>query len=445
VLPSTFLVSNTNDSGPNSLRAAIVQLNKDTANPGVDVIDFHLPGAAPMVINLKTNLPLITHQVLIDGTSQPGYAGSPIVTLNGAAMPGADGLVIRATGTASPFSAQVKGLRINGFADGIKILDSNSSTPASIQLSNNSITSAATGDGILLFAGTGSTTAQLTNNVITTSATGDGIAAYTAGTADTLTFAGNIIHNSGGGDGIRVQGSGAANTLTFNNNHVFVQTGGDGIVVVTGPGTTTTRFVTNVVNTSGGGDGVALFTAGKSATFVFTSNLVQASGGGDGIRASGNALANDLTFTANHVFANSAGDALTLLLSPTSKAIARVTNNILNTAALGTGLTLQGGATFQAIVQGNGFGSNLVGVAVLGNGTTAGNVDLGGGSLGSTGGNDFRSFTHATGASYAIGLFNVAFTYSMTAKNNLFSLSPALVMADGSHDPAAGGSGTIIV
>jgi hypothetical protein len=72
-------------------------------------------------------------------------------------------------------------------------------------------------------------------------------------------------------------------------------------------------------------------------------------------------------------------------------------------------------------------------------------VDLGGGSLGNTGGNDFRSFTTATATSYAIGLFNVASTYSLDAKSNLFSVGdPTTVIADGSHDPAAGGSGTIV-
>jgi hypothetical protein len=444
MLPSTFLVINTNDSGPNSLRSAIVQVNKDIANPGIDVIDFHLPGTAP-VINLKTDLPVVTHQVLIDGTSQPGYAGSPIVTLKNAGIPGADGIVMRATGAAS-FSGAVKALKINGFAVGVKVLDSGSSTPGSFTLNNNSISSAAGGDGILIFAGTSSTTAQVTNNLVTTSATGDGIAAYTAGTANSFTFAGNTIHSAGGGDGLRTLGSGLTNTLTFNNNHVFVQTGGDGIVVATGTNAkTTAHFVSNVVNTSGGGDGVALFTAGKSATFTFTSNTVQASGGGDGIRASGNAALNDLTFSANHVFAQNAGDALVLALSPASKTIARVTNNVLNTAGLGNGLFLQGGANFQAIVQGNGFGNNLAGVTIFGNGTTAGTIDLGGGALGSTGGNDFRTFTHATDSSYAIGLFSVAPSYSMTAKNELFSVSPALVMADGAHDPAAGGTGLIIV
>jgi hypothetical protein len=71
-------------------------------------------------------------------------------------------------------------------------------------------------------------------------------------------------------------------------------------------------------------------------------------------------------------------------------------------------------------------------------------VDLGGGSLGSTGGNDFSSSKTATGESFAIGLGNAASSYQMYAQNNLFSVAATSVIADGSHDPAAHGSGKIL-
>jgi hypothetical protein len=96
------------------------------------------------------------------------------------------------------------------------------------------------------------------------------------------------------------------------------------------------------------------------------------------------------------------------------------------------------------VVQGNNFNSNRVGVAVFGNGTTAGNVDFGGGSLGSTGDTFFTIYRSASPTSYAIGLFNVAPGYTMHAMRNKFSVNPELVIADGSHDPGAGGSGAIV-
>ena len=91
-----------------------------------------------------------------------------------------------------------------------------------------------------------------------------------------------------------------------------------------------------------------------------------------------------------------------------------------------------------------GFREHLLALAVRsGNGTTAGTVDFGGGSLGSIGANNFNYAAVATAKSYALGLFDVAAGYSMDAKNNSF-LNPLRQIADGRHDPAAGGSGSIV-
>ena len=442
-LPALFFVTSMNDSGPGTLRAAILSVNADP-NPNLDVIDFHLPPTAPPIINLKSALPTITHQVFVDGTSQPGFMGTPLVEVNGAAVPGVAGLVIKAAGAPNGFTGAIRALKIDNCAIGIRIVDTGSNIPAKIVLDNNSIMSTPGGSGIIFLAGINATQGQITNNSITTVGMGVGIAALTAGTTDKLAFAGNTIHASGGGDGIRVQGGADSNFFSFSSNHVTVQTGGDGIAVTTGPNATSVAFVSNVIMTFGGGDCVTTNSVGKSTTFFFMSNLVMASGGGDGIRAAGNALTNDLTFASNKVFANSSGDALIVALSTSSKTIARVVNNTLNTSTLGIGLGLLGGATFQAFVQSNDFHNNRVGVSVRGNGVTAGNVDLGGGTLGSTGGNDFKSFLSSNATSYAIGLFNVASVYTMHAMMNLFSVPPATVIADGSHDLPAGGSGSIL-
>jgi hypothetical protein len=76
---STFLVTNLNDSGPGSLRAAILAANAD-ASPGSDVIKFSVSGA----ITLTSDLPAITNTVQIDGTSAPSFVagGPPVVELN---------------------------------------------------------------------------------------------------------------------------------------------------------------------------------------------------------------------------------------------------------------------------------------------------------------------------------------------------------------------------
>jgi hypothetical protein len=103
----TFTVTNTNDSGTGSLRQAMLNAN---ANPGLDTIVFNISGAAPHTITLTSALPTITDAVTIDGTSEPDFAGSPVIELNGAsAGDDANGLTITAG------NSTVRGLVINRF------------------------------------------------------------------------------------------------------------------------------------------------------------------------------------------------------------------------------------------------------------------------------------------------------------------------------------------
>jgi parallel beta-helix repeat protein len=90
----SMCVMNTNDSGPGSLRQAILNAN---ANPGLDTICFDIPGAGVQTITPLTPLPTITDPVVIDGTTQAGFAGTPLIELNGANLStGSQGLVISA-------------------------------------------------------------------------------------------------------------------------------------------------------------------------------------------------------------------------------------------------------------------------------------------------------------------------------------------------------------
>ncbi len=66
---ATFTVTNTADSGPGSLRQAILGAN---ANPGNDDIAFAIPAPGVQTIVLASGLPPITQPVLIDGFTQPG-------------------------------------------------------------------------------------------------------------------------------------------------------------------------------------------------------------------------------------------------------------------------------------------------------------------------------------------------------------------------------------
>src|SRR5687768_193060 len=81
--PAVFTVLNTNDSGPDSLRQAILDTN---ATPGADEIRFDLGAeGSSHTIRPVSELPALTDTVLLDGWSQgpDGYRGRPLVALDG--------------------------------------------------------------------------------------------------------------------------------------------------------------------------------------------------------------------------------------------------------------------------------------------------------------------------------------------------------------------------
>ncbi len=108
-----FLVTNTADNGPGSLRQAI--LDADTTPQGA-TISFAIPGSGVHTILPFSPLPAITTSVLIDGFSQGGYAGIPLIEINGQKSGTGDGLTITGSGTT------IRGLAIDGFASGAGVV-----------------------------------------------------------------------------------------------------------------------------------------------------------------------------------------------------------------------------------------------------------------------------------------------------------------------------------
>ncbi len=109
-----FSVTTTADSGPGSLRQAILDSNAGTTG-STNTIDFDIPGQGVQTITPASPLPTITNPVLIDGTSQPGYDGTPLIELSGSQAGTSAGLVI--TGP----DVTVRGIDINEFVAGIYI------------------------------------------------------------------------------------------------------------------------------------------------------------------------------------------------------------------------------------------------------------------------------------------------------------------------------------
>src|SRR5438477_12426203 len=65
---ATFVVKNTNNSGPDSLRAAILAANATSAS---DTITFAIPGSGGHTITLTSALPALTFPAVINAQTQP--------------------------------------------------------------------------------------------------------------------------------------------------------------------------------------------------------------------------------------------------------------------------------------------------------------------------------------------------------------------------------------
>lgn len=103
---ATYTVTNTSNTGPGSFRQAILDAN---ASGTSSTIAFNIGGGGSHTIAISApggigpNLPEVTVPLVIDGTTQPGYSGTPLITISGDAD-----LVLNETST-------VRGLRFQSF------------------------------------------------------------------------------------------------------------------------------------------------------------------------------------------------------------------------------------------------------------------------------------------------------------------------------------------
>src|SRR3954470_24189226 len=106
---NAYTVTNANDSGTGSLRQAIKDAN---AHLGADQISFNIGGGGLRTISPTSALPTITDPVTIDASTQPGFAGRPLIEIRGdrAGTSSVNGLRVDAG------SSTIKGLIINRFS-----------------------------------------------------------------------------------------------------------------------------------------------------------------------------------------------------------------------------------------------------------------------------------------------------------------------------------------
>ncbi|MEW6130960.1 MAG: HYR domain-containing protein [Acidobacteriota bacterium] len=239
----TFTVTTTNDNGdnlnptPGSLRRAIIDAN---TNPGADIINFNIPGIAPFTISPLSPLPDITEAVTINGTTQPGFAGTPVIELNGISAGATSGLTITAA------NCVVRGLVINRFnGNGIAISGNGNSIEGNFigTSVSGSVAVGNTLDGIFI-SGAGNSiggTTTAARNVI--SSNRNGIQLFGA-PATGNQIRGNFIGTDAGGtlalgnsqNGVLINGAGsnAIGSAALNASNTIAFNGSNGVAVVSG-------------------------------------------------------------------------------------------------------------------------------------------------------------------------------------------------------------------
>ena len=103
---ATFTVTNTNDAGAGSLRQAITDANASVTSTGVPATVKFSIGSG-----VKTIAPLsvlsVGRDVTIDGSTQPGYAGTPVIELDDSLVP------VTATSACLQSSGTIRALVVN--------------------------------------------------------------------------------------------------------------------------------------------------------------------------------------------------------------------------------------------------------------------------------------------------------------------------------------------
>lgn len=145
-----YTVVNTDDAGTGSLRWAIAQAN---AHAGADAVAFNLPGSGVRVIALQTPLPSLAASTSVLGATQPGYAGTPIVRVDGQDLPGNFwGFDTGGAGVA------IRGLQIVRFnGPGIRVWHDNVSIRNNFIGTDGTVALPNTGGGIVCLGGSGLT------------------------------------------------------------------------------------------------------------------------------------------------------------------------------------------------------------------------------------------------------------------------------------------------
>jgi hypothetical protein len=419
-LPSTFLVLNTGDNGgvnpavhagTGTLRQAIVDAN---ATPGPDTIQFQI-ASGPQTIKLAAGLPQIIVPVVVDGSTQPGFAGSPLIELDGSgAGNDVDGLVLAGGGST------VRDLAFGSFSQNGIAVTSNGNTLAGDHVGTDLAGTAAlanAADGVAVF-GTGNTiggTAAGDGNLISGNArygvdlvggnnvvTGNRIGTDAGGTT-ALGNGGDAVIAYANGNTIGGDSPQAGNLISGNGGNGVDLVGSNNVVAGNRIGTDVngTAALANV------GDGVLIFSAGNTvggptpgAGNLLSGNArngVEIAGAtATGNQLQGNRIGTDLPGTGK---LGNSGDGVLIFGTGNTVGGGPAGSNLISGNAA-NGVAVGGG---QNVVAANLVGTDVTGTAALGNGGDGVAVFASGNTVGGTlpGGGNLISGNAGFGVSLA--------------------------------------------
>jgi hypothetical protein len=338
-----YTVTNTSDSGPGSLRQAILDAN---ANAGLDQIHFNIVAGGVQTIQPASLLPTITDPVVIDGYTQPGTSANTntidlgsnavlLIELDGSVVSGAVGWSSGLDITAG--SSTVRGLVISNFVNydwrvnydvGIKLATNGGNHIEGCFIGTNAAGTAAAGNDYGIFI------EDAPDNTIGGSAAA----------------ARNVVTGNSLG-GIYVRGSAAAGNYVLGNYIGTDAAGTDslgsfaGVSIISAPGTTiggTSPEARNVISGSSVSAGIGI---GHAAGTKVQGNFI-------GVDASGTAA------LGNAFGISVSGNSPNTIIGGSTPG----ERNIVSANSYGILIS-----SSNSVIQGNYIGTNATGDALLGN------------------------------------------------------------------------------
>jgi alpha-tubulin suppressor-like RCC1 family protein len=459
--------------GVTSLREAI---NTANSTSGAQTIEFNIPGTGVQTIAPATTLPNLTDDgTTIDATTQPGYAGTPLIAIAPVSAAGGQTLGLIINGS----NCVVRGLALNANFANIRIRGVNASNntvrDCYIGLNADGTAAVPCFKGIDLAAGAKNNHIGVAGGVNVISGNDIGVSIMDVGTTGNLVQA-NLIGTSPSGissmpnqRGVWIQNGATGNVVGGNTAGLGNVISGNSFngVDISGAGTDNNRVLGNIIglNSTGAqlgngtfGDGVLIEAGARSNRVGGTSagarNVISGNNG-TGVSIDGAGTNRNLV-QGNYIGLNQAGTAAIA----NSRGV-RMTNGAKNNVIGGTtaayrniisgcefGVGLGAAETTGNQIQGNFIGTDATGSFAVPNGYGIGISDANNNTIGGNGGgtrnlisgNVNANILFSGGSGNIVAGNFIGTNLSGTASFGNFTTTAGVWLTDGANANVIGGT-----